>query len=121
MDNDLISREALERVACVKFYTTPYYKHILDLIDNAPTVEEKPQGEWQPISEGNKLIYEGNRFIGRGNRHECNQCKEYAPSFKDGSEHLSKFARIAVQKWLIHKAVNVWNLTHNYILTIFNN
>ena len=39
MNNDLISREALKRVACVKFYTTPYYKHILDLIDDAPTVK----------------------------------------------------------------------------------
>lgn len=36
---DLISREALKRTACVKFYTTPYYKHILDLIDNAQAVD----------------------------------------------------------------------------------
>lgn len=66
MNNDLISREALKRAACVKFYTSPYYKHILDLIDNAPTVNtdlskysdklwkeayergmnERPHGEW---------------------------------------------------------------------------
>lgn len=67
MNNDLISREALRKAACVKFYTTPYYKHILDLIDNAPAVEintndieykayckgledgkkiARPQGEW---------------------------------------------------------------------------
>ena len=38
MNNDLISREALKKEFCVKFYTTPYYKHILDVIDNAPTV-----------------------------------------------------------------------------------
>ena len=57
--------DALKRAACVKFYTTPYYKHILDLIDNAPTVDMntelsvaylkgrrqgqsdvRPQGEW---------------------------------------------------------------------------
>ena len=34
----LIDADALTREVCVKFYTTPYYKHILDLIYNAPTV-----------------------------------------------------------------------------------
>ena len=32
----LIDADALKKAACVKFYTTPYYKHILDLIDKAP-------------------------------------------------------------------------------------
>lgn len=44
-EGDLISREDLIREACVKFYTTPYYKHILDLINNAPTVEPKLSNE----------------------------------------------------------------------------
>lgn len=35
----LIDANALIREMCIKFYTTPYYKHILELIDNAPTVE----------------------------------------------------------------------------------
>lgn len=47
---DLISREALKRAICIKFYTTPYYKHILDEIDNAPTVD-RPQGEWISVKE----------------------------------------------------------------------
>ena len=38
---ELIDREALKKEFCVKFYTTPYYKHILDVIDNAPTVEDR--------------------------------------------------------------------------------
>ena len=41
----LIDANALIREMCTKFYTTPYYKHILDVIDNAPTVE-RPQGKW---------------------------------------------------------------------------
>ena len=66
MNNDLISREALKKTMCIKFYTTPYYKHILDEIDNAPTVAEdydtgyqdgledglndiRPQGEWKSL------------------------------------------------------------------------
>ena len=77
MNNDLISRDALKREACIKFYTTPYYKHILDLIDHAPTVKypfdkfrtmlcgtcqahmriepERPQGEW--------IAYQMDRWI----------------------------------------------------------
>lgn len=39
---DLISREALKKDMSIHFYTSPYYKHILDVIDNAPTVEVKP-------------------------------------------------------------------------------
>ena len=34
----LIDANALIREMCTKFYTTPYYKYILDVIDNAPTV-----------------------------------------------------------------------------------
>ena len=52
-------------------------KVIINALYNGTPYEERPQGEWQPISGGN--------------RYECNQCKEYAPSFKDGSEHLSNF------------------------------
>ena len=35
----LIDANSLTRAMCIKFYTTPYYKHILDVIENAPTVE----------------------------------------------------------------------------------
>ena len=77
-NGDLISREALIREACIKFYTTPYYKHILDLINNAPTVAvnckecdgyeagysaglndaEIPQGEWSMRDE-----YVGGEYV----------------------------------------------------------
>ena len=37
----LIDANALIRTACEKFYTTNYYNHILEMIDNAPTIEPK--------------------------------------------------------------------------------
>ena len=45
----LIDANALIRTACEKFYTTNYYSHILEMIDNAPTIE--PKQEWIPCSE----------------------------------------------------------------------
>jgi hypothetical protein len=45
MNNDLISRKALKR----EFgYTDEWYKGrtVCAIIDNAPTVEERPKGEW---------------------------------------------------------------------------
>ena len=41
----LIDANALIRTACEKFYTTNYYSHILEMIDDAPTIEPK-QGHW---------------------------------------------------------------------------
>ena len=52
MNNDLISREALRKEVTEKVNFTTVDGHIaydkmLQLIDNAPTVEpERPQGEW---------------------------------------------------------------------------
>ena len=37
----LIDANALIRTACEKFYTTNYYSHILEMIDNAPTIKPK--------------------------------------------------------------------------------
>ena len=48
-DARLIDANALIRTACVKFYTTNYYSHILEMIDNAPTIE--PKQEWIPCEE----------------------------------------------------------------------
>ena len=39
MNNDLISRKALIKAMPIQFYTLPYFKHIIDIIDYAPTVE----------------------------------------------------------------------------------
>lgn len=36
--DDLISREALIKAMSIHFYPTPYLKHIIDVIDNAPTI-----------------------------------------------------------------------------------
>jgi len=44
MNNDLISREALKKRVDEVFYNDEI--EFKDLIDNAPTVEERPQGEW---------------------------------------------------------------------------
>ena len=45
MNNDLISRSELKKVFG---YTDEWYKGrtVCAIIDNAPTVEERPQGEW---------------------------------------------------------------------------
>lgn len=117
MNSDLISRSELKKEFAKfdRLYIVDTGNELVNafavdkLIDNAPTVEldgyvldgtglelvstdyldeqlgkDRQRGEWQPISEGNRLI-------GEGIRHKCNQCKEYAPSFKDGSEHLTNF------------------------------
>lgn len=102
----LIDADDLKKAACVKFYTTPYYKHILDLIDNAPTVEindksseiaqksielgrklgrlegkaERPQGEWIM----NKTSVRGRNYtctacekVSRNKFHFCPNCGAY--------------------------------------------
>ena len=53
----LIDANALIRTACEKFYTTNYYSHILEMIDNAPTIE--PKQEWIPCSERLPEPYSG--------------------------------------------------------------
>ena len=86
MKNDLISREAL-RTALVQAFgcenatkygnknaeqqANSYSTYMLyeiadtieDVIDNAPTVEERPQGEWEKIGE-------------IGLAYKCNKCGE---------------------------------------------
>ena len=50
MNNDLISREALKKTIEPLIEDGRIYD-ILSYIDNAPTVEERPQGEWK-FSQG---------------------------------------------------------------------
>ena len=55
---------------CLEGITTKIlFKQILTDIDNAPTVEEKPQGEWEEPFEHNGKIY-----------HKCNHCHASIPS-----------------------------------------
>ena len=69
-----ISNDAIRTGKQLKLFSELFIKKI----DNAPTVEDRPQGEWREVTNG------------RGG-HECNQCGEYAPSYQSGDEYLSKF------------------------------
>ena len=95
MNNDLISREALKKAACVKFYITPYYKHILDLIDNAPPVDE-----WIPVSErlpeerGMYLVTEKEFAIGDRNHSGKFKVKTEQVEFHDGKWNRAKFYEV---------------------------
>ena len=72
-DQRLIDANALIREMCIKFYTTPYYKHIIDVIDNAPTVEpERPQDEFVKLL--NERIAEGVCKWCQMNKH-CELCE----------------------------------------------
>ena len=52
----------------------------LDIIDQQPTVDAEPvrHGRWIPVTNG------------RGG-YECDQCRNYAPSYQTGKEHLSDY------------------------------
>lgn len=51
MNNDLISREALKKAFEDTVCIEPMpYAFVKQIIDNAPTVEERPQGKWGQIN-----------------------------------------------------------------------
>ena len=54
MNDDLISRERLKNTILLGNYDTQ--SKILSAIDNAPTVEERPQGEWKLLERDNQDI-----------------------------------------------------------------
>jgi len=54
---DLIDRAELIKQAVVKFYTTNYYKHIMDMIDDAPTVDAIPLSVIEEIKA--EILYNG--------------------------------------------------------------
>lgn len=73
----LIDADALEIDASIKFYTTPYYLHILDLIDNAPTVEINTndieyKAYCKGIEDGKKIARPTGEWIDEGE-----QCGEH--------------------------------------------
>lgn len=63
---DVISRSELIKEMCVEFYTELYYPRILHIIYSAPTVSERPQGEW--------ILKETDCDDGGNNRYECSKC-----------------------------------------------
>ena len=80
MSNDLISREALKKA--LKSNCKPELCHdygtnwcgsccrtndFEDLIDNAPTVEERPQGEWICITKSTFPQYQPDEY-------KCSEC-----------------------------------------------
>lgn len=52
-------------------------KSIVDLLNDLPSAEPK-KGRWVPVTNG------------RGGN-ECSACHSYAPSYKNGDEHLSAY------------------------------
>lgn len=92
----LIDAEDLKRIMCIKFYTTPYFKHILDEIDNAPTVTDSKQtGKWIDAEFEGRGIYntpigttDGNITI-HGFR--CNNCRIFSHSKDRYCSHCGFF------------------------------
>ena len=85
---DLISRQAaLEKVRTMQTYKL-FVGDDMILVDKAdvqtelmmlPSVQPEPkEGHWIPVTNG------------RGG-HECNKCHEYAPSYQNSDEHLTRF------------------------------
>ena len=111
MTNDLISRKALQEKFADMRDGYPIFsdsemvstKIIAQIIDDAPTVEldgyvlygtglELVSTDWLDEQLGKDRPQRGEWvFIPDENRHMCNQCKEYAPSFKNGEENLSHY------------------------------
>lgn len=86
--DDLISRQAaidVLRTCQTYLFDTHDKDKKISLEDAEYEIEqlssaqpERKEGKWIPVVNG------------RGG-HECNQCHEYAPSYKTGEEHLSDF------------------------------
>ena len=76
MNNDLISREALKKAiddyAEKRQDTLLWQSDIEEIIDNAPTVAERPQGEW---------IYPEKTDKEKGYGGYCSNCKCDMPIF----------------------------------------
>ena len=76
MNNDLISREALKEKLSDANYQTYTHEYgdaiptewVMNAIDNAPTVEERPQGEWVEFEGGYRCS-------------NCDDIEVYTPNF----------------------------------------
>ena len=69
MNNDLISRKWLTDAIRNRRTYLSYEdaKDVIDLIDNAPTVEERPQGEWICITKSTFPQYQPDEY-------KCSEC-----------------------------------------------
>ena len=76
--DDAISRAEVKRL--VDFYKEQYDGIFLlnESIDKLPSVQPSRKGQWIKVTNG------------RGG-HECDLCHEYAPSYQDGDEYLTKY------------------------------
>lgn len=89
-NDDLISREALKKALTNKDLITWTHEYgdaipvdwLMSVIDNAPTVEEKPHGEW---------IFEEDIITFPGNHLKCSNCGFFAEPLIDGNLLLSSF------------------------------
>lgn len=95
MNNDLISREELKKKMAIYFDTSPYFDHMIDVIDSAPAVKEVTVAEktldnqWIPITfrgadDEEYALYE--KEYGDIPREECNVYNCQLPD--DGQEVL---------------------------------
>ena len=86
---------------------------VCQIINDAPTIEERKKGKWIPVMNG------------RGG-HCCNRCNGYAPSYRNGDEHLSDFcpncgADMRGENVLMIKLVDARKGLHEKCVELFNN
>jgi len=98
---DLIDRKALIKQTVEKFYTTNYFKHITEMIDDAPTVDAVPLSVIEEIkAEINELPSYVARFNGGDFAIHIDKEKvlkiidEKAKEYTDGNNDRSREAEI---------------------------
>ena len=70
MNNDLISREALKK-ALKEYKYCGFYDKVIEIIDNAPTVEERPKGKWINVPCERDLVFN------KGIKYTCSVCGKF--------------------------------------------
>lgn len=89
MNNDLISRAALKKVLTEEHinmtltFDIDTFNCVMNIIDNAPTVEERPHGKW--ISASSFYICGNCGIDSRYKSHFCSCCG--AQMDKGGKDH----------------------------------
>lgn len=71
-------RTKLKHLACERDITVKECERLIKALDTVDTAEEIKTGHWIEVTNG------------RGG-HECNICHEYAPSYRNGDEYLTKY------------------------------